>query len=373
MKIAVNARMLTQWKPGGLVNYAHETLTRMTRRHREHEFLFIVDRPFANRAGYPANVSVATAFPSFHPVLWYPWFEMAVPGMLKKFGADLFMSPDGFVSLSADVPTVAVIHDLNFHHHPEDLPFLISRYYNHYFPLYAKKARTIATVSEFTKQDIVHRYGLPPEKIIVTHCGTPAAFCPLPEEETKKVQAEITGGAPYFLSVGALHPRKNLVRLIEAFEKFKTDTGSPIKLVVAGPHLFKTKNIFEARRKIRHKNDVIFLGSVPEGQLGKLYGGAHALMFVSYFEGFGIPALEAMSCDVPVVVGNRTSLPEICGDAAVLVDPFSVEAIASAMRSVSLDTNLRASLIEKGRIQKNKFSWDKTADLLWEAIERSLP
>lgn len=373
MKIAVNARMLTQWKPGGLVNYAHETLTRITRKHRDHEFLFIVDRPFPGRAAYSANVSVATAFPSFHPLLWYPWFEIAVPAMLKKFGADLFLSPDGFVSLSTHVPTVTVIHDLNFHHHPQDMPFLISRYYNRFFPQYAKKAKMIATVSQYSRQDIVSLYGEPPEKIMVTCCATGEGFIPLREEEKQKVRREVSGGAPYFLSVGALHPRKNLVRLIEAFDKFKTDTPSPTKLVLAGPHLFKTKDIFEARRKIRHKNDVIFSGSVSEEQLRKLYGGAQALMFVSYFEGFGIPAIEAMSCDVPVVAGNRTSLPEICGDAAVLVDPFSIEAIAKAMTSVSLDKNLQTRLIEKGRIQKTKFSWDKTADLLWEAVERSLP
>lgn len=372
MKIAVNARMLTQWKPGGLVNYAHETLTRITRRHPEHEFLFIVDRPFPGRANYPANVSVVTAFPSFHPLLWYPWFEIAVPTMLKRFGADLFVSPDGFASLSTDVPTVAVIHDLNFHHHPQDMPFLIRRYYNRFFPRYARKAKTIATVSEYSKQDIVNLYGEPPEKIMVTYCATGEGFRPLPEEEKQKVRQDVSGGDPYYLSVGALHPRKNLVRLIEAFEHFKTRTGAPTKLVLAGPPLFKTKNIFQARRKIRHKNDVIFAGSVSEEQLRKLYGGAHALMFVSYFEGFGIPALEAMSCDVPVVAGNQTSLPEICGEAALLVDPFSVEAITQAMTSVSLDENLRTRLIEKGRKHITKFSWDKTADLLWEAIERSL-
>ncbi|MFO7570499.1 MAG: glycosyltransferase family 1 protein [Smithellaceae bacterium] len=373
MKIAVNARMLTQWKPGGLVNYAHETLSRITRRHREHDFLFIVDRPFPGKAGYPDNVSIATAFPSFHPLLWYPWFEMAVPGSMRKFGADLLLSPDGFACLSTNVPTVAVIHDLNFHHHPQDMPFLISRYYNRFFPQYAKKAKTIATVSEYSKRDIVNLYGEPPEKIIVTYCAAGEGFRPLPEEEKQKVKEQICGGAPYFMFVGALHPRKNLARLIEAFEKFKMETGAKTKLVIAGPQLFKTELIFQTRQKIRHKRDVLFLGSVSEEQLRSLYGGALAFMFVSYFEGFGIPALEAMGCDVPVVAADNTSLPEVCKDAALLVDPFSVEAIAEAMKTVNFDETLRKHLIEKGRARKKHFSWDKTADLLWEAVERSLP
>lgn len=373
MRIAVNARMLTQRKPGGIKNYAHETLKRITSRHWEHEFLFIVDRPFPGRADYPASVNFTQAFPSFHPLLWYPWFEIALPGIMRKYGADLLLSPDGFACLSSEVPTVAVIHDLNFHHHPQDMPFLISRYYRRFFPRYAKKAKTIATVSEYSKRDIVNLYGESPEKIVVTYCGANETFCPFPEEEKGKVRNEITDGAPYLLSVGTLHPRKNPVRLIEAFEKFKMETRTQIKLVFVGPQLFKTKGLSRTWQRISHKSDVIFLGTVSEERLRKIYGAAHALMFVSYFEGFGLPALEAMGCEVPVVSGDRTSLPEICGDAALFVDPFSVDAIAGAMKSICFDETLRKNLIEKGKTQKKFFHWDKTADLLWEAVERSLP
>lgn len=365
--------MLTQKNPGGIVNYAHETLKRITDRHREHQFLFIIDRPLAEDAGYPANVSFARLFPSIHPFLWYLWFEIALPGVMKKFGADLLLSPDGFASLSTDVSTVTVIHDLNFYYHPQDMPFLINRYYNHFFPKYAKKAKMIATVSEYSKCDIVNLFDVPPEKVIVTYCGKGDAFSPLPEEDKKTVREEISEGAPYFLSVGALHPRKNLTRLIEAFEKFKTETGAPAKLVLAGPELFKTELIFRTRQKISHKNDVILLGVVSENQLRRIYGGAHAFMLVSYFEGFGIPALESMGCGVPVVAADRTSLPEVCADAALFVDPFSVEDIAGAMKSICFDQPLRENLIERGIVRKNLFNWDRTANFLWEAVERSLP
>lgn len=373
MKIAVNARMLTQRNPGGIARYAQETLKRITDRHREHEFLFIVDRPFRGRDAYPGNVAVARTFPSFHLLLWYPWFEFAVSRILKNFEADLFLSLDGFCCLSTAVPTAAVIHDLNFHHNPGDMPILISRYYNHFFPKFAKKAKTIATVSEYSKRDIVNLYGEPPEKIMVTYCGAGETFCPLPEEEIRKVREEITGGVPYFLAAGALHPRKNLVRLIEAFEKFKTETADRTKLVLVGPLLFKTGEVFKAWQRISHKEDVIFPGTVSDAQLKRLYGGARAFMFVSYFEGFGMPVLESMGCDVPVIAADRTSLPEVCGDAALMVDPFSVDAIAEAMKSICFDESLRKTLVEKGRARKKYFDWDKTADLLWEAVERSLP
>ena len=364
--------MLTQRKPGGIATYARETLRRITRTHPEHDFLFIVDRPFANRAEYPANVSVVRTFPSFHPLLWYPWFEWAVPGILKKYGPDVFLSLDGYVSLAADVPTVDVICDLNFHHYPGDLPSRISRYYNTYFPKYAKKAKAIATISDYSKQDIVRLYGEPASKITVTWCGVGDAFLPLGEGEAKSIREDLTGGAPYFLSVGAVHPRKNLSRLIEAFGQFKAKTSAELKLVLAGPMLFKTGELFQVWNQSLHKKDILFTGPVSNTCLAAIYGGAHALLFVSYFEGFGIPALEAMACEVPVVAANRTSLPEVCGQAARYVDPFSVDDIARAMEDIFYDEDLRAHLIETGRRQKENFSWDKTADLLWQAIERGL-
>jgi glycosyltransferase involved in cell wall biosynthesis len=372
MRIAVNARMLTQRKPGGIGRYSFETLKRITERHREHDFLFIVDRPFPGRGSFPDNVSVARIFPSFHPFLWYPWFEWAVPPILKRFGTDLFLSTDGFASLAAPVPTVVVIHDLSFHHQPGDLPPLHRRYFNHFFPKYARKAKAIATVSEYSRRDIVAVFGEPPGKITITGCGVNDLFFPLPENEREKARRRLTGGAPYFLAVGLLHPRKNLVRMIEAFERFRNETPSEAKLVLAGPGLFRTEEIFRTWNRIGHKRDVLFLGTVPEERLAGLYGGARAFLLVSTFEGFGIPALEAMACGVPVIASNRTSLPEICGDAAVLVDPYSVEAIAGAMKAVFFDDSLRGDLIEKGGKQKTRYSWDRTADLLWGAAERAM-
>lgn len=373
MRIAVNARMLTQRNPGGIGTYTFETLRRITARHREHDFLFIVDRPFPGRGAYPDNVSVARAFPSVHPFLWYPWFEWAVPRILRRFGADVFLSTDGFVPLSGSVPAVAVIHDMNFHHNPEDLPYLHSRYFNHFFPRYARKARTLATVSEHSRDDIVRICAVDPGKITVTGSAAGWSFQPLTEMERAKIRRELTGGVPYFLTVGALHPRKNLVRLIEAFGRFRDENPCEAKLVLAGPRMFKTRNIFQARKRTRFEKDVLFLGAVPDDRLPGIYGAARAFFFVSYFEGFGIPALEAMSAGVPVVAADRTALPEVCGDAAFYVDPFSVDAIAGAMKILFYDEVLRMDLVEKGTRRKDRFSWDRTADLLWQAVKRTLP
>ena len=142
MRIAVNARMLSQNKPSGIRKYAHETLKRITKRHPEHDFLFILDRPFSGKGFFPGNVAFTGIFPSFHPFLWYPWFEWAVPRILKNFGADLFLSADGFASLSTPVAEVLVIHDLGFNHNPIDLPLSHRRYYNRFFPCTRKRRRS---------------------------------------------------------------------------------------------------------------------------------------------------------------------------------------------------------------------------------------
>jgi glycosyltransferase involved in cell wall biosynthesis len=372
MRIAVNARMLSQRTPGGIGTYSYETLRRITDQHPEHNFIFIVDRPFPGKRFFPGNVTVVRTFPSFHPILWYPWFEVAVPKILKKHQADLFLSTDGFTSLSTKVPAVVVMHDLNFCHYPKDMPVLHRRYYNYFFPKYSEKAKIIATVSEYSKKDIVNLYHQPPHKITVTHNGISEGFRPLPEMEKEKLKQELTNGSPYFLYVGSLHPRKNLVRLIKAFEKFKDDIPSKIKLVLAGPKMFKTADIERTWDRMKYKDDVIFTGTVSPERLPKIYGGALALVFVSYFEGFGIPILEAMNCDIPVIASDRTAMAEVCGDAAYLVDPFSKDAIASAMKAIFLDEPLRSTLVERGRNRRDHFSWDRTADLLWECMERAM-
>ena len=371
MRIAVNTRLLIPGRAGGIERFTSETLKRITVQHPEHSFIFIFDRPYANEFIFSNNVTPVVSIPFHHPVLWYLWGEYAVPRILKKYKADIFFSPDGFLSLSARIPSVAVIHDLSFHFHPDDLPKLYSRYYNHFFPRYANKAVAIATVSNYSKNDLVRVYSQQPNKIDVVYNGVGDEFQPLNEAEKESVRGKLTGGRPYFLYVGSLHPRKNIVRLLQAFDRFKAATGSPTTLVLAGPKLFKTGKIFSVYAQMKHNADVVFTGTVSDRQLARIYGAARALTYLPYYEGFGLPIVEAMACDIPVIAADRTAIPEVCGEAALLVDPFSTDAIAGAMQAVDGDPVLRSKLIEKGRVRRLRFSWDKTADLLWNCIERA--
>lgn len=373
MKIAVNTRLLLKGKLEGIGWFTLETLKRITRDHPEHEFIFIFDRPFNSDFIFSENVTpVVIGPPARHPFLFYLWFDFQIPKVLKKYKADLFLSPDGYISLRTRVPQLAVIHDINFVHRPGDFPWLVEKYYNHFFPKFAKIAKRIATVSFYSKEDITRSFKVDFDKIDVVYDGINPVFVPTSAEDKKTVHEKYTGGQPYFLFVGALHPRKNISGLLNAFDAFKSVDTQQTKLVIVGGEMHKTGDIFETFENMRFKNDVLFTGRIPTDELHQLLGAALALTFVPFFEGFGIPVVEAMSVGVPVICSNTTSLPEVGGNAVFYADPCKTEQITEAMIKIASDEELRKSLIEKGFGQKNKFSWDETARLLWMSVEKAL-
>jgi len=186
------------------------------------------------------------------------------------------------------------------------------------------------------------------------------------------VRKKITNGAPYFLYIGALHPRKNLERLVRAFGEFRKKNNSKTKLVIAGGNYWKYEGLKKAIENVSDKNEIIFTGRLQEGELHQVMGGALALAYVPYFEGFGIPIVEAMACDVPVLTSDVTAMPEVGGDAVLYVDPLSEEKISAALALLDQDDELRKNLVAKAKSQREKFSWDKTANALWNSIEKAI-
>ena len=373
MRIAVNTRLLLKGKLEGIGWFTFETLIRMTQNHPEHEFIFIFDRPYDPDYIFSDNITPVVIGPQArHPLLFYIWFDFQIPKVLKKYKADLFLSPDGYLSLRTQVPQLAVIHDINFVHRPDDLPWLIAKYYNYFFPKFARIAKRIATVSFYSKEDIARSFKIDYDKIDVVYDGINQIFEPLLEKEKKKIRKKYTDGTEYFLFVGALHPRKNVSGLLQAFDAFKGETTNSIKLMIVGGEMHKTGDIFETYENMRFKNDVIFTGRVSTDELHDIFGAALALTFVPFFEGFGIPVVEAMSAGVPVICSNTTSIPEVGGNAVVYADPMKIDQITDAMIKLANDKELRKNLIEKGFEQKNKFSWDETANLLWQSVKKAL-
>ncbi len=373
MKIAVNTRLLIPGKLEGIGWFTYENLSRITVAHPEHQFYFIFDRKHDPSFIFSGNVTpISTPPQARHPLLYYLWFEKSIPRVLKKLQPDLFFSPDGYLSLSTKVKSMNVFHDLNFEHYPDDLPYPERTFYRHYFPLYAAKSCRIATVSEFSRKDIVNQYQVPAEKIDVVYNGANERYQPIPESEKVLVRMKYTGGKPYFVFVGALHPRKNLANLFRAYDLFRQETGSDTKLLIIGQKKWWTRNIKEAYDGMKFSHDVDFCGRLEPAELNRVISAARAMVYVSYFEGFGIPIVEAFFCETPVVTSNVTSMPEVAGDAALLVDPFSVKSICEGLAEIDSDAGLREELTERGRIRRQAFSWQKTSELLWNSIEKAL-
>jgi glycosyltransferase involved in cell wall biosynthesis len=373
LKIAVNTRLLLAGRLDGIGRFADETLRIITSQHPEHQFYFYFDRKFDERFIYNSNVNPIVLSPQArHPLLFLAWFEASLPLHFSHSKPDVFLSPDGFLSLSTKVKSVGVIHDLNFEHFPEDIPFLVRKYYSALFPQFAKKASRIATVSEFSKMDIVDKYKVDPSKIDVVYNGAGSIFKPLPLADQLLVRNEFSKGCEYFFFIGTLHPRKNLVNLFKAFDLFKQSDARSIKLVLSGARMWWTDEIKQAYESMQYREDVIFTGRVSDRKLATLMASALALTYVSYFEGFGIPILEAFCCDTPVITSNVTSMPEVAGNAAILADPFSVTTIAEAMQKIASDPRLREKLILAGREQRKMFSWQQSAEKLWECMEKAV-
>jgi glycosyltransferase involved in cell wall biosynthesis len=373
MKIAVNTRLLLKERLEGIGWFTLETLKRITRDHPEHQFIFIFDRPFSPDYIFSDNIiPVVIGPPARHPFLFWLWFDFQIPKVLKKYKADLFLSPDGYLSLRTKVPQLAVIHDINFIHRPDDFPWLIKKYYTRFFPKFARIAKRIATVSFYSKEDITRSFKVDFDKIDVVYDGINPAFLPTSEEEQTATREKYSRGKPYFLFVGALHPRKNIAGLLNAFDAFKSVDTNHTRLVIVGGKMHKTGDIFETYENMRFKDDVVFTGRITTAELHRVLGAALALTFVPFFEGFGIPVVEAMSVGVPVICSNTTSIPEVGGNAVVYADPCKIEQITEAMIKMAGDEELRKSLIKRGFEQKNKFSWDETARLLWMSVEKAL-
>ena len=370
MRIAVNTRLLLHGKLEGIGRVEYELLSRITRDHPEHEFIFIFDKKYSEEFIFSDNVKPIVVMPPTRaPILMYLFFEWSVYRTLKKHKADIFISPDGWVSLRSKVPTISIIHDLNFEYFPEFFPRKMLRYYQHFFHKFAKRADKIVAVSEYTKQDIIKCYDINPSKVDVVYNACSDNFHPISEEHKVRTREKYTDGCEYFIFVGSLHKRKNLVNLFLAFDNYKDLSNKDTKLVIVGNKKWWKGDIENTYNTLKNKSSVIFTGFLSAEYVNDIVASAIAELYISFFEGFGIPILEAFNAETAVITSNTTSMPEVAGDAAIIVDPYKVDEIVSAMIKVESDVECRNELILKGRQQSQRFCWDNSAKKFWNIIE----
>jgi len=320
-------------------------------------FLFTSGR--TNRS-WPKNVKeIVIRWPHLSANMEKIWEEIFLPlGLIFK-KIELFHGPRFMIPRACPCKTVVTIHDLGFKIMPECIINSAYIYFDSRTKLAVSKADRIIAVSENTKNDLIKLYNASEDKITVIHWGIDQSFQPCNDRSSiGRIKNKLGIDKEFILFVGTIEPRKNLVRLIKAFDKLKMKRE--YRLVIAGCKGWLYEEVFATVKELNMEKDIIFTGYVHDNELPFLYSAAELFICPSLYEGFGLPVLEAMACGVSVVTSNVSSLPEVAGDAAILVDPYDVEAIAKAMEQVLEDSNLRKEMIEKGFERAEKFSWQDT-------------
>ncbi|MGV3585532.1 MAG: glycosyltransferase family 4 protein [Adhaeribacter sp.] len=370
MKIAVNTRFLLPNRLASIGRFTHEILRRLTMKYPQHEFYFFFDRAYDKQFIYSGNVKPIVVYPSArHPFLFYWWYQVSLAKALKKLQPDIFLSPDGMTTLNTTVPRVTVIHDLAYEHYPQDVDYLSRKYLNYYGPRFAQASDRIIAVSEFTRQDIIQQYNINPDKIAVVHNAAGVNFRKVNFGQQVAIRQKYAHGEAFFMFVGGLQARKNLINIFRAFDLFKLKTGSEVKLLMVGGNKWSGKGIKEAYNQMQFKSEVIFTGRVSDAELIQLYGAAVANVYVPTLAGFGITVVEAQQCGCPIITANTSAMPEVAGNGTMLVNSLAVEDITNAFMQVYHDLEVRTQLVQAGLQNANRFSWEQSAEKVMRVLE----
>lgn len=359
MRIAIDAHSVGN-KLGGNESYAKNLIEALAEIDKVNQYtIFVTKREarerFSNR--WP-NFQVRST-PPHTPFVRIP---LTLSAELRRNRVDVlhvqFTAPP-----FSPCPVVVSIHDLSFEHLPQTFKRRSRMQLRLTVRRSARNAAQVIALSEHARADLIATYNLQPEKVNVVPLAAPDAFAPVRDDNELQRVRQIYGiDRDYILSVGSIQPRKNLRRLIEAYYLLRQQQpeGKLPQLVLVGKNAWLYDETLQSL-KDRDLGSIVLTGYVPEADLPALYSGALCFIYPSYFEGFGLPPLEAMKCGAPVIVGNKTSLPEVVGDAALMIDPFDVGAIAAAIQRVITDSDFRSELRVKGMQRAKQFDWKETA------------
>lgn len=357
--IWINARFLTQTLTG-VQRYASE----VTRRLSEVELI----SPDGHRPEYAGVLESHTVRLSRfrlgrRQLSGHVWEQLNLPRELPKNA--LLFSPGNCGPLAVR-QQVVTIHDIAPLEHPEWFSRSFSMWYRMLIPLLVRRVRLVLTVSEYSRQRIIERTAVSPEKVTSIPLGVEPGFRVLPEQKVCQTLAALNIHGPYVLTVSAMSSRKNVSRLFQAWSRLGNDRQDASLIVVGDVGL----NFSDMSSVGTLPANVVFLGHVSDEHLPALYNGALAFAYPSLYEGFGLPPLEAMACGTSVISSNVTSLPETVGNAALIVDPLDVDSIAEGLRQVIHNPALRQELRTKGLSHVRQFNWDNTAASTWQALQR---
>jgi glycosyltransferase involved in cell wall biosynthesis len=363
MLIGIDASRAAVERRTGTENYSLHLIRGLLDQGRGHRF-----RLYFNQA--PAEDLFPAAAERRLIPLRRLWTHLRLSSELLQHPPDLLFVPSHVLPLVHPKRCVVTIHDLGFQYYPQAHTLSQNLYLRWSTRHNARAATRLLVDSEATRQDLVRYYGTPESKIVVVYPGRDESLAPVTDpSELSTIRARYGISADYFLYVGTLHPRKNLVRLVQAFGAFTQNTSSDLQLVLAGRKGWLYDDIWAQVRKLSLTERIVFTGYVPAEDLPALLSGARAFVYPSLYEGFGLPVLEAMACGTPVICSNVSSLPEVAGDAAILIEPLDVESISAALTSTAVDDALCRELVTRGFKQKEHFSWRRCAQETLEVLE----
>ena len=313
------------------------------------------------------------------PILYYQFYKRA--GWAPPFDLVALRKYDAFVyfnyvalPLTKKTPYALFVYDLSYIHYPQYTSPKNRQNLNKFLPGSVRRATHIVTISEYSKREIINHFKLPEDKIsIVSPAVDQKVFYPRKSAEIAKVKKNYGVKKPYILSLCTLEPRKNLVGVLDAYEKLPEKIKQSYILVLAGGKGWLDDELEKKVGELSAKYEVIKTGYVPDEDLPALYSGASVFVFPSFYEGFGIPPLEAMACGTPVITSDNTSLPEVVGSAGIMIKAEDTAAITKAMERVLSDKKLAEGLRQKGLVQAAKFSWDKSAEDLMTVFSKLVP
>jgi glycosyltransferase involved in cell wall biosynthesis len=372
MKFAIMSRILSR-QQSGIYAFMIGLLQGIEQLQSDHEYILLVEPGQSLPPSLqlnPERFRVLPLAPATRTSIGkYWWDHIAVGHACKLLNIDALYAPLHMRPVYAPCPVVVHVPDMMYHRFPEQWPWHEQAYIRLFVGRFTTRAAHIAALSESTRRDLIQLLGVGADRVTVVYPGTPAGFAPCSPQEIDTLRAAYRLTQPFILFVGSLHPRKNLVRLLAAFEQVADQV--PHDLVIIVSKLWQGAAIEERIRQSPHKSRIHHFTAVPQPDMPHFYSAADLFVFPSLYEGFGFPVLEALACGCPTITSNGSSLPEAAGNAAILVEPDDVAALQQAMLTVLTDPAVRADLHQRALVQAQSFTWTRTAQSTINLLEQA--
>lgn len=372
MKLGIDARAAKWYRGTGIGNYTHQLISSLNNKDLKNDYLLFLPENCSLGINFNKNFLISCISEKNENNFWD---EVNIPNILGNNDIELYHVPQNGIGLPKEknCKFVITLHDII----PYKLPETVGKRYLEIFteqvPDIIKLCDGIITVSDFSKMDIAEKFNFPREKIFVTPLSSDKIYTPLDKFICKNTLSKIYSiNDDYILYTGGFSPRKNILGLIEAYSKFLHLTKSKLKLVIAGKHGISFELYKKRTEELSIQNEVIFPGFISQEHMPYLYNAASLFVYPSFYEGFGLPPVEALSCGTPVIASNTTSMPEVLKDSVLYTDPYDVDNLCESIRCVLEDEGLKKSLIKKGFKRSKELSWETTIEKTLKAYEKIL-